>query len=81
MEHVSIMQGASLYREIGMNCPRCAIKRKRYIEASFGPIRENKLAIVPPFWFCQMDLLGPVDIYAPGFERETRGRQVKQSKC
>ena len=26
MEHVSIIQGAALYRKIGMNCPRCAIK-------------------------------------------------------
>ena len=81
MEHVSIMQGAALYREIGQNCPRCAIKRKRFLEAAFGPIRENQLAIAPPFWFCQMDLFGPVDVYAPGFERETRGRKVKQSKC
>ena len=27
MEHVSIMQGSTLYREIGQNCPRCAMKR------------------------------------------------------
>ena len=25
--------------------------------------------------------MGPVDVFAPGFERETRGRKVKQSKC
>ena len=81
MEHVSIMQGSALYREIGHNCPRCAIKRKRFLEAAIGPIRENQLAIAPPFWFCQMDLMGPVDVFAPGFERETRGRKVKQSKC
>ena len=31
MEHVSIMQGSALYREIGHNCPRCAIKRKKYV--------------------------------------------------
>ena len=57
------------------------MKRKRFLEAAFGPIRENQLAIAPPFWFCQMDLFGPVDVYAPGFERETRGRKIKQSKC
>ena len=81
LEHVSIMQGAALYRELGQNCPRCAIKRKRYIEAAFGPIKENQLAIAPPFWFCQMDLFGPVDVFVPGFERETRNRRVLKSKC
>ena len=79
MEHVHIIQGAALFREIAQNCPRCAMKRKRYLDASFGPIRENQLAIAPPFWFCQMDLLGPVDVFVPGYERVTRNRQVKQS--
>ena len=81
MEYVHIIQGAALYREIGQNCIRCSMKRKKYMEAAFGPIRESQLAIAPPFWFCQMDLFGPVDVYAPGFERETRGRKIKQSKC
>ena len=75
------MQGASLYREISQNCPRFAIKRKMFIDAAFGPIRENQLVIAPPFWFCQMDLFGPVDVYVPGFERETRNRRVLQAKC
>ena len=31
LENVHIIQGAALYREIGENCPRCAIKRKKYL--------------------------------------------------
>ena len=38
MEQVSIMQGAALYREIGQNCPRCAIKRKRYRDLLVGDL-------------------------------------------
>ena len=48
LENVSIIQGAGLYREIGENCPRCTIKRERYLEAAFGPTRESQLTIAPP---------------------------------
>ena len=41
MEYVHIIQGAALYREIGQNCIRCSMKRKKYMEAAFGPIRES----------------------------------------
>jgi hypothetical protein len=75
------MQGAVLYREIGENCPRCAIKRKRFLEAAFGPIRESQLAIAPPFYFAQMDLFGPVQVVVPGREKNTRGRLALDSKC
>ena len=43
LENMHIIQGAGLYREIGENCPRCAIKKKKYLEAAFGPIRESQL--------------------------------------
>jgi hypothetical protein len=62
LENVHIIQGAALYREIGENCPRCAIKRKKYLEAAFGPIRESQLTIAPPFYFAQMDLFGPAKV-------------------
>ena len=38
LENVHIIQGGGLYREIGENCRRCAIKRMKYLEAAFGPI-------------------------------------------
>ena len=57
------------------------MKRKKYIEAAMGPISDSQLTVAPPFWQCQMDLFGPVDVYVPGFERQTRGRRVLRSKC
>jgi hypothetical protein len=47
-------------------------KRKKYLEAAFGPIRESQLAIAPPFYFAQMDLFRPVKVYVQGRERNTR---------
>ena len=82
LENMHIIQGAGLYREIGENCPRCAIKRKKYLEAAFGPIRESQLTIAPPFYFAQMDLFGPVKVYVEGRERNTRsGLAALDSKC
>jgi hypothetical protein len=82
LENVHIIQGAGLYREIGENCPRCAIKRKKYLEAAFGPIRESQLTIAPPFYFVQMDLFGHVKVYVQGRERNTKsGLKALDSKC
>ena len=72
LENVHIIQGATLCREVGENFPRCAIKRKKYLEAAFGPIKKNQLAIAPPFYFAQMDLFRPVKVYVQGRERNTR---------
>ena len=71
-----------MYREVGENLPRCAIKRKKYLEAAFGPIRESQLAIAPPFYFAQMDLFGPVKVFVQGRERNTRSDLAALgSKC
>ena len=77
LEQVHIMQGAGLYRELGEQCIRCKIKRKKYLEAAFGPLKETQLALAPPMYFCQMDLFGPIRLYVPGKERETRATKAQ----
>ena len=79
--HVNILQGASLYKEIGEECVRCRMKRKRYLEMPMGPISDHQLRICPPFWACQADMFGPYLVYVPGFERNTRNRKVLEAKC
>ena len=80
LENVHIMQGASLYREIGENCIKCRIKRKKFLEVPMGLISDHQLKICPPFWIAQVDLFGPVKVFVPGFERKTRNRQVVEAK-
>jgi hypothetical protein len=58
LENVHIIQGATFYREVGENFPRCAFKRKKYLEAAFGPIRVSwpwhyLLRTDGPFQACQ----------------------------
>jgi hypothetical protein len=79
--HENILQGASLYKEIGEECVRCRMKRKRFIEMPMGPISDHQLRICPPFWATQADMFGPFQIYVPGFERNTRNRKVLEAKC
>ena len=79
--HVNILQGASLYKEIGEECLRCRMKRQRLVEMPMGLISDHQLRICPPFWATQADLFGPFYVYVPGFERNTRNRKVLEAKC
>ena len=72
LQNCSILQGMSLYKEIARDCIWCARKKKKFLEASMGPVSDNQLAIAPPFWCAQIDLFGPLNCYIPGFERTTR---------
>ena len=80
LEHVKIMQGMSLFRELGEDCIRCKIKRGRYIQARLGPLSDKQLIVAPPFYAVQVDLCGPCRVFVPGYERETRATKVKESK-
>ena len=80
LQHVNIIQGMSIFREIGDECIRCKIKRGKFIQASMGPLSEKQFIIAPPFYAIQIDLCGPFRVFVPGFERETRATKVKESK-
>ena len=80
LQNCFIIQGMSLYKELAEECLWCAIKRKRLIEISMGPISDHQLSITPPYWCCQVDLFGPLYCYVPGYERKTRYRNPAQVK-
>ena len=80
LQNCLIMQGMSLYKELSDDCLWCAKKRKKYLEASMGPISDNQLLIAPPFWCCQVDLFGPLFCYVPGQERALRGKAAAPVK-
>ena len=80
LEHVTILQGMSLFKELSIECIRCNMRRKRVIEASMGGLSKYQLTIAPPFWVAQMDLFGPFLTYVPGFERNSSNRQVLEAK-
>ena len=80
LEHVHILQGMSLFKELSDQCMKCRMKRGKFIRASMGPISDKQLIVAPPFYACQVDLFGPCRVFVPGYEKETRATKVKESK-
>ena len=54
LEHVHIQQAMTLFRELSMECIRCDMRRKRFIEASMGGLSKHQLVVAPPFWVVQL---------------------------
>ena len=80
LEHVTILQGANLFKELSEECIRCKVTRKKYIDAPMGLVSDHQLRVCPPFWAAQVDLFGPVQVYVPGFQKNTRNRSL-QAEC
>ena len=80
LERVHILQSYSLFKEISMECAKCRIKRKKFLEVSTGPIGDHQLTIAPAFYASQADLFGPISVFVPGYERQTRNRSALTSK-
>ena len=81
LNYCFILQGLSLFREIGEDCTRCAIKRKKFIEASMGPISDEQLTVAPAFYITMADIFGPCQIFVPGHAMKTRHRNIVEAKC
>ena len=80
MEQVQIIRGFSLFKEIDSECVKCIKKRGKFTEVLMGPVPENQVTIAPAFYCCQVDLYGPVKVFCPGFERDTRNSNKKELK-
>ena len=76
-----IIQGMSLFRELGDDCTKCAKLRRKYLDISEGPIADEQLIVAPPFWVAMVDIFGPCYIYVPGHSMKTRNRKVVDVKC
>lgn len=80
LEHVSIIQGMTLCRELAEECIKCHMKRKKFVEVPMGPIAQEQLMIAHPFHVTMIDLCGPMKSYVPSYERETRNRPALHSQ-
>ena len=80
LERIFVIQGFSFFRELAAECIKCKIKRKKFLEISMGPISNHQLNIAPPFYACQVDIFGPLTVYAPGASKDLRGRPAKACK-
>ena len=70
-----------MFRELGQEYVACAKRRKRFMQAVMGPLPSSTFTIMPPFWVCMGDMIGPFTVYVPGRERATRRMQALDSKA
>ena len=75
LNYCHILSGGSLFRQIGDECSKCKVLRKKYIDCLMGPVSDHQLTIAPAFHTAYLDILGPFVVYVPGFERTTRARK------
>ena len=66
LNYVFIIQGLSLFREIGEDCSKCKMIRKKYLDIIEGPIPHQNFTIAPPFYITLADIFGPCEIYVQG---------------
>ena len=77
---VHILQGFQLFQELGEDCVTCQKLNSRFIQASMGPIDDAKLTVAPAFWISQMDIWGPITVFVPGREKNTRNSPALTAK-
>ena len=80
LEHCSIIQGQGLFREIGNECTKCHMVRKKFMEIACGPIPDCQLSFHGPFFAAYVDIDGPYFTFVPGYERQTRNRNCLSVK-
>ena len=77
---VYIMKAFNIFQELAEDCITCKKLRKRFLQAAFGNIHPDKFTLAPPFWTAQADLWGPITVYVPGREKNTRSSKSLNAK-
>ena len=66
-----ILQGRDLANEIRDNCVKCRRFKAKLLQVEMGKLHENRLIIAPPFYYVQVDLLGPMTAICEHNHRST----------
>ena len=66
-----IIGGRELVKSMKKACARCRILHKRGVQVAMGPLSDENLCVAPPFYFCQVDICGPLKAYSPANKRAT----------
>ena len=77
LQHARILQGKQVFKEIADDCIYCKKLRQKYVRQLMGPFSDTQLSISPIFYFCYLDMWGPLTIYCPGYQKKTRNRQQR----
>ena len=81
LEKVKIIEGKPLFKLITNDCVLCKIKRKQLLQQIMGPVSKYQTSVTPIFFYCLVDMWGPLSVYAPGYEKSTRSTAAKKYKA
>ena len=81
LETVKVMDGKPIFKMIGEKCIKCKIKRKNTLKQIMGPLPKYQTSVTPVFYYCLVDMWGPLHVYAPGYEKSTRSSDAKKYKA
>jgi len=59
LSHAYIIKGRDLAQEVRDSCVFCRRFKKKLLEVEMGKLNQNRFTIAPPFYFTQVDLMGP----------------------
>ena len=66
-----IIGGRDLAKSMKKACAKCRILHKKGVQVAMGPLSDQNLCIAPPFYFCQVDICGPLSAFSPANKRAT----------
>ena len=68
---IHIIEGASLVRQLRVECPRCRYLLRKSIDVAMGPVSDDHLKIAPAFYVSQVDMFGPFKSFSNVNKRAT----------
>ena len=66
-----IIGGQQLAVSVKKRCKKCRVLNKTSIEVAMGPIQVVNFSIAPPFFACQLDIMGPLNAFSVANKRAT----------
>lgn len=77
LQYCKILKGRKIFTLISQDCIYCKKLRKQLMTQMMGQLAECQITISPIFYFCLVDLWGPLKSYVPGYEKVTRSTADK----
>ena len=77
LQFCKILRGRKIFSIISKDCVYCKKVRKNLMTQMMGQLADSQISIAPIFYFCLVDLWGPLKSFVPGYEKVTRSNVNK----
>merc|ERR1712082_329022 len=67
----------NLFHKLGDGCVFCKKFRDQNLDIFMASLLNESLIVAPTFYYCQLDLIGPLKLYVPGHSMLLRNRKIQ----